>query len=136
MKVITDDLQNERVKIKDLVIRAHISKPIEKYEHRDPHVSAAEKAVNRGAEIKIGDLIGYVITKGPGSISEKAEILEFAGSYDTEYYINKQIIPVSLRVLSDFGYTEESFLPNKQQSLEKFMKKSIKEKIRKSILGK
>ena len=136
VKVIIDDLQNERVKIKDLVIRAHISKPIEKYEHRDPHVSAAEKAVNRGAEIKIGDLIGYVITKGPGSISEKAEILEFAESYDTEYYINKQIIPVSLRVLSDFGYTEESFLPNKQQSLEKFMKKSIKEKIRKSILGK
>jgi DNA polymerase I len=44
--------------------------------------------------------------------------------YDPEYYIKNQILPVSMRVLSALGYTEEEVLAEKRQKkLEGFFKK-------------
>ncbi len=56
-----------------------------------------------------GSVIGFVIEKGKGSISERAQPIELANleNVDTEYYINNQIIPASLRILKVLGVKEE-----------------------------
>ena len=40
-------------------------------------------------------------------ISYKAEPVDFAKDYDADYYINNQIVPAAIRVLSVLGVTED-----------------------------
>ncbi len=129
---VIDRIRKGKVDIKDLVIYTQITKSIEKYEQIGPHVAAAKKYVARGHTIKEGSVIEYVITKGAGSISSRAEPFEYADNYDPEYYINNQILPASMRILHGLGFTEEDVLeePPGQKSLETFMKKSLKNKLR------
>jgi DNA polymerase elongation subunit (family B) len=50
----------------------------------------------------------FVITKGSGSISQRAEPIEFATleQIDSDYYIYHQIVPAALRVLKVLGIKE------------------------------
>jgi DNA polymerase I/DNA polymerase-2 len=118
------NLQKEKVKIDDLIIYSQITRPLSEYEQVGPHVSAARKAVERGKIIKEGYTIGYVITKGSGSISLRAEPAEDAKNYDPDYYIHHQVIPAAIRVLGCLGYTEEDIIKTKKQyDLRGFLKK-------------
>ncbi len=127
---VVTDIKNGKVKLPDLSISTKITRPLENYEHIDPHVSAAIRAVKRGKSIKPGSIVNYIVTKGSGSISDRSEIIEYAKSYDPEYYINNQVIPAAIRVISIFGYTEDDLLSGKQQSLNKFIKESKLRRIR------
>ncbi len=70
----------------------------------------------------VGSKISYVIVKGPaGTLSERAYPVDMFNKFkdgilyakdktyelDTEYYIDKQLIPTVLRILGYFGYTED-----------------------------
>ena len=61
--------------------------------------------------------IGFVIVKGPGSISDRAMPYQLASyeDIDIEYYIDNQIIPVAVRILSTFGITESDIKTGKRQ---------------------
>ncbi len=94
--------------LRDLVVYEQLSKPINEYKQLLPHVSAAKKLIDRGITVDEGSVIGFVIEKGKGSISDRAQPVEFADlkRVDTEYYINNQILPASLRILRLFGVEE------------------------------
>ncbi|MBI4164024.1 MAG: ribonuclease H-like domain-containing protein [Candidatus Aenigmarchaeota archaeon] len=126
VKSVIENIKSEKAEFKDLVIYTQLSKPLDEYEQLVPHVLAAKKAISKGIQIPEGSVIGYIITRGSGSISERAEILELAKNYDQDYYINNQIIPATLRILSEFGYTEKDFLGEKQESLDIFMNRGNK----------
>jgi len=111
---IINDINAGRVKMDDLVIYTQLTKSISEYEQIGPHVAAAKKAVERGKVIREGSTIAYIITKGLGSISSRAEIAEDARDYDPEYYIHHQVIPAALRILSGLGYTERDILSGKK----------------------
>ncbi|MFB6180289.1 MAG: DNA polymerase domain-containing protein [Candidatus Nanohalobium sp.] len=116
-----EQLKNGEVPIEDLKIYTTLTKPPEEYDSTSPHVEAAKKAKKRGKEIPEESTITYVITSGGGSISEKAEILEYAEDYDAEYYIENQVIPAAMRVLKVFGYTEDQLKgKGKQSGLSRF----------------
>lgn len=55
--------------------------------------------------------MGFVIEKGSGSISEKAQPIEFGSleRIDTDYYIHHQILPASLRILKVLGVERKDF---------------------------
>ncbi len=125
---IIDNLKKGKVEFDDLIIYTQLTKPIEKYEQIGPHVLAAKKMRAKGMAVHEGSTIAYVITKGTGSISERAEPAEGADvkDYDPDYYTNNQVIPAAMRVLSGLGYKEEDLLSKKrleQVSLSKFVKK-------------
>lgn len=103
--------------LEDLTIFEQITRPLNQYEQIGPHVRAAEKAKARGRPIGEGSVIGFVIVKGSGSISDRAEPVEDVklGEYDQEYYINHQILPASMRVLKALGITKEEVLNKKKQ---------------------
>ncbi len=103
-------LKDGKAEMKDLVIYTQLRKAIDKYDNTSPELGAAKKAiaanVKRKEEIE-GATIGYIITKDGNSISEKAEIEETAKSYDPDYYINHQVLPATLKILKELGFSEE-----------------------------
>ena len=109
-------LRSGTVSLDDLVIYTQITRPLHLYEQIGPHVAAARKMIERGKIIKKGHTIGYVITKGVGSISQRAEPAEDAENYDPEYYINNQVIPAAMRVLGGLGYTEQDMVEDQRQA--------------------
>ena len=126
------------IDVKDLVIYTQITRPLDKYEQVGPHVAAAKKYMEHGQPVKEGSVIGYIITRGSGSISNRAEPFEYAENYDPDYYINNQILPAAMRILSGLGFSEDDVLEKgagdrTQRSLDKFMKKSMKKRLRASF---
>ncbi|HSB04601.1 MAG TPA: DNA-directed DNA polymerase [Thermodesulfobacteriota bacterium] len=105
-------LKNLKIELKDLVVYEQLNKPLEEYKVISPHVFAARKLISQGIPVGYGSVIGFVIEKGQKSISEKAQPVEFAElkKIDTDYYINNQILPVSLRILKVLGVDEQRLL--------------------------
>jgi len=121
VKDIVEKLQEGEIPVEKLRIYTTLNKKPENYESTAPHVEAAKKAIRRGEEISPGSTIDYVITRGSGSISSRAELAKYADSYDSEYYIENQIIPAALRALKVFGYTEDQLKgEGKQSGLDRF----------------
>ena len=130
------DLESGNMNMKKLIIYSQVTKKLEEYVQIGPHVSAARKSAARGRKIGEGSVIRYVITRGSGSISDRAEPFGYAENYDPDYYINNQVLPAVMRVLSGLGYTEEKVLgsDDEQSSLQEFIKKPLKHKIKNTIL--
>ena len=105
-------VKNLKVELKDLVVYEQLTKPTQEYRLISPHISAAKKLMAKGIPVNAGSVVGFVIEKGPGSISEKAQPIEFADlkKIDTDYYVHHQILPASLRILKVLGVGEEKLL--------------------------
>lgn len=121
VKDTIQSLKDGEIPVEDLKIYTTLTKPPEEYGSTAPHVEAVKKAKKRGDEISAETTVAYVIGRGAGSISSRAELLKYAEDYDPDYYIDNQVIPVALRVLKVFGYTEGQLKgKGKQSGLGKF----------------
>ena len=123
------DLRNRRVPYRDLVIWKTLTKPLEEYEVKAPHVEAAKLLQKEGWSLTIGDKVGYVVTSGSGKLYERVKPYTLASydEIDIEYYVTNQVIPAALRVLSLFGVKEEELIPPKSakpRTLFEFLSKS------------
>lgn len=112
VKQIVENIKSGNVEMDDLVINTRLTKSIKDYVSTGPHVEAAKKAMSHGIDIKEGDVVPYIITKGEKkglSISEKAVVYDFVeeGDYDADYYVNNQILPAVMRILESLGYSED-----------------------------
>jgi DNA polymerase elongation subunit (family B) len=129
VKLVRDTIEKiktGKVELDDLAIFEQITRPLSAYQTIGPHVKAAMKARDRGRPVDEGTVVAFVITKGRGSISDRAEPLEDVkpGQYDPEYYINNQVLPAAMRVLKALGYEEKEILSGKiQKKLEAWIKK-------------
>ena len=121
VRKIVQDLRKLEVSLKDLVIYEQITKPLSEYKAMSPHLMAAKKLCERGVPVGPGSVIGFVITKGRGKISQRAEPMEFAEvkDIDIDYYINNQVLPAALRILQVLGITEKQL--KTPAGLEKFL---------------
>jgi DNA polymerase I/DNA polymerase-2 len=121
VKYVIKQLNDGKIPLKDLIIIEEMTKPLSEYKAIGPHVIAARKIKERGRPIGEGMPILFVITKGKGSISERAEPFEDVDikDVDNDYYISHQIVPAALRVLTVLGVTEEELLG---ESLKSFLK--------------
>lgn len=103
-------LRAGEVPLTDVVVTTQLRKGIEGYEVKSPEVSAAKKAVQSGFKTKEdveNNTIGYIITKHGSTISDKAELEGMAKDYDPEYYINHQVLPSTMKILKELGFSEE-----------------------------
>jgi DNA polymerase I/DNA polymerase-2 len=121
VKDVITELKKRKIPLKDLIIIEQLTKPLSEYKAIGPHVVAARKIKERGRPLGEGMPIMFIITKGKGSISEKAEPFEDVNikDVDNDYYITHQIVPAALRVLTVLGVTEEELLG---ESLKSFLK--------------
>lgn len=116
VKDTVERLKNGDVPVEELKIHTKLTKDPEEYDSKAPHVEAVKKAKEKGDKIEAETTVDYVITRGAGSISDRAELTKYAEDYDADYYIDKQIIPVSFRVLKVFGYEKTQLKGEGKQS--------------------
>ena len=109
-------LRSGEIDVDELKIYTTLTKPPEEYGNTAPHVEAAKKAKKRGDTVEPETTVDYVITRSGKSISEQAELTKYADNYDADYYIDNQVIPVAMRVLKVFGYTEDQLKGKGKQS--------------------
>jgi DNA polymerase I/DNA polymerase-2 len=112
VRKVINDLRKRKVSLKDLIIYEELTKPIEQYKLISPHVMAAKKLKQGGIEVGEGQVIMFVIQEGIGSISERAEPIEFAKleKIDLDYYIGHQILPAAMRILQALGVSENELI--------------------------
>jgi len=128
VKLVRDTIEKikeGKVSLDDLAIFEQITRPISSYQAIGPHVKAAMKSLQKGRPVGEGTVIAFVITKGKGSISDRAEPLEDVKpeQYDPDYYVNNQVLPAAMRVLRALGYEEKEILSGKiQKRLEAWAK--------------
>lgn len=125
VRKVIDDVRSGRVDIEKLIIWKTLTKKVSEYEVDAPHVMAAKRLEKLGIRPDVGSKIGYVIVRGSGNISSRAYpyMLVKPGDVDVDYYINHQVIPAALRILSYFGVTEKQLEVPRGRSLADFLSK-------------
>ncbi|MEM0249728.1 MAG: DNA polymerase domain-containing protein, partial [Desulfurococcaceae archaeon] len=109
VRSVLSDLAQGKIPIEKLIIWKTLTKPIEEYDAETPHVNVAKKMLRYGFRIGVGDKVGYVIVRGTGKISERAEpymLVKDPRNVDYNYYVDHQIVPAALRILEYFGVTD------------------------------
>ena len=106
---VIQELRSGRIEIDKLVIWKTLTKRPEEYHAEQPHVTAARIMRRLGYKVGPGAKIGFIIVKGKGPISKRAKpyFIVKQEEVDVDYYIDKQVIPAALRILSYFGVTEK-----------------------------
>lgn len=114
-----DELRRGETAVRDLIIWKSLTKPIEEYKVKAPHVQVAKEYLKLGRELMPGDKIGYVITKKGTKLYDKARpyFEVTSDQVDTEYYVSGQVAPAAARILGIFGISEDELLLGKQRSL-------------------
>lgn len=117
-KDVIKKLKEGKAAKKELVIMKQLKAKPSKYESIGPHVAAAQKAMKKGKEIDVGSIIGFIVTRKGKSISEKAEMEEYVseGDYDSDYYIEHQILPAVLNIMQELGYGKDDLIHGGKQS--------------------
>ncbi|MCX8189168.1 MAG: DNA-directed DNA polymerase [Nitrososphaeria archaeon] len=103
-----NNLVSQKVPLKQLIIWKQITKSLEDYEATAPHVEVAKKLIGEGWKIQPGDKVGYVIVKGTGRLYTRVKPYFKANlnEIDWNYYVEKQVLPVCMRILEVFGIKE------------------------------
>ncbi|MBU0962862.1 MAG: DNA-directed DNA polymerase [Nanoarchaeota archaeon] len=110
-------LREKEVKLEELLIQTQLKMDISDYEQIGPHVAVARRMQEKGYPVSSGVPIWYIIVEGKGMIRDRARLPEECKEkeYDTEYYVNNQIIPAVEKILEVFGYKKEDLLKEKSQ---------------------
>ena len=116
-------MRKGKIPFRAFVIWKTLTKKVEEYAVRAPHVEAAKMLKREGWDLTLGDKVGYVITVGSGRLYERVKPYVFASyeELDIEYYITNQVVPAAARILSMFGIKEKDLLaPTKPKTLTDF----------------
>jgi DNA polymerase I len=112
VREIIGKLRKGQIPIADLTIRKTLTKPIEEYKVRTPHVEVAKKLLKQGWELTVGDKVAYIVTNRRGKLFEKAEPYNRVQlkDVDVDYYLDNQIKPAAMRILELFGVNEKALI--------------------------
>ncbi|MBA3064648.1 hypothetical protein FP803_04385 [Candidatus Woesearchaeota archaeon] len=120
VKNVITDLRDKKIPIEKVVIHTQLQKQIGEYDSIGPHVAAAQRMIDRGIPVGPGSLIKYVITKGKSKekIRDRAKLPEEISQddYDSDYYINNQIIPSVEKIFEVLGFEKDELINSLDQS--------------------
>ncbi len=109
---LTGNLKSKNLPLSSFIIWKTLTKPVEGYEVNAPHVEAAKKMAKDGWPVTAGDKVGFIITKRPGKLFQKAEphYKVTVEDLDYDYYVRNQIVPAAARILEILGASEDQLL--------------------------
>jgi DNA polymerase I len=111
----------------DLTLTRRYTKSTGSYKNKQPHIQLVEKIRKRGGHVPvIGDRVPFVIIRDNKGRRNKdlfvnrAEDPQYALEknipLDTEYYIEKQVLPPLIRIFETFGVTRDDLFKERGQS--------------------
>ncbi|MGV8175089.1 MAG: DNA-directed DNA polymerase [Methanothrix sp.] len=121
------DISQDPGILEELTLTRRYTKSSSSYKNKQPHIQLVEKIRERGGSVPgVGDRIPFVIVQGKRGKKSKelfvnraedpAYVLEKNMPLDTEYYVEKQILPPVLRIFESFGVGRERLCAGKGQS--------------------
>lgn len=121
------DLSEDPEILGDLTLTRRYTKSTASYKNKQPHIQLVEKIKKRGGQVPgVGDRVPFVIIRGRNSrrnkelFVDRAEdpsyVLEKNLPLDTEYYVEKQILPPVLRIFETFGVDKDRLCTGRGQS--------------------
>jgi DNA polymerase, archaea type len=118
VRQIIIDLKNGKVKKSELAIITVLKRKPEQYDSIGPHVAAAKKAISKGIDVPVGSVLSFIVTKNGKTISDKAELEQFVdeGNYDSDYYIENQVLPAVIRIMQELDYSKEDLIHGGKQT--------------------
>ena len=120
VKEVIINLREKKIPIEKVVIHTQLQKAISEYDSIGPHVAVAQRMIDKGIPIGPGSLIKYVITKGKGKekIRDRAKLPEEISQddYDSDYYVNNQIIPSVEKIFEVLGFEKDDLINSFDQS--------------------
>ncbi len=122
------DIKENKVPVEKMIIFTQLQKETDMYDAVGPHVAVARKMAEKGIPVGAGSIIKFVITKPKSSkerIRDRAKFPEEVAQkdYDSDYYINNQILPSIERIFNVLGYAKEDLIYKQDQSkLDRFFK--------------
>ncbi len=123
VKNMIAQLRSHAVPTEKVIISTQLQKPVGAYGNVGPHVAVAQRMIERGMTVVPGSIISYVITAGKGPLRDNAKLPDEVqnNEYDTEYYVNNQILPSIDRIFDVLGIdVDEAVNKKEQQSLGKY----------------
>lgn len=120
---VIETLKAGEVDVEDVTVWKTLTMLPESYKSKQAHAEAVRRAMEdpaRDYEPVVGAKVGYVILdRGHGLLSENSELIEFydpaEDTLDYDYYVQKQVLPSAMRVLENFGVTENELLGRPKQ---------------------
>jgi len=109
---LTRNLKSKKLPLSSFIVWKTLTKPVEAYEVNAPHVEVAKKMAKDGWPVTVGDKVGFVITKRPGKLFQKAEphYKVTVDDVDYDYYVRNQIVPAAARILEILGVSESQLV--------------------------
>ena len=120
VKDIIKKVKNKEISIDKMIIQKQLKKDIADYEAVGPHVYVAKMMRAQGMYIGAGSVISFVIDEGEGIIRDRAKLLNESKTYDADYYINNQIVPVVERIFEVLGIKKDLLMHHEQSRLGEF----------------
>jgi DNA polymerase I len=125
VKKIIDNLRNHKVPVHDLIIYRILSRNLEEYTDKFPHVEVAKEMRAKNYVVGPGSVIKYAIVLGMGALHERAKIPSEVKreNIDSRFYIEHQLLPCVEDVFKLFNISREELLLSKGQAeLDEFKK--------------
>ncbi|MEM2863936.1 MAG: DNA polymerase domain-containing protein [Candidatus Bathyarchaeia archaeon] len=119
IKQLISEIRSGKISLKEFIIWKTLTRPLEDYKVRAPHVEVSKRLKEKGWRLDVGDKVGYIVARGDGKIYERAVYYSEASEDDVdhEYYVENQVVPAVLRILEPFNVRRESLTAPKGSSL-------------------
>ncbi|MFH1840424.1 MAG: DNA-directed DNA polymerase [Nanoarchaeota archaeon] len=115
VRKVIEKIKRGKEDMEKMIIKTQLKRKLEGYAVEGPHVKVARKMKAKGEYVGPGITVQYIVTPGKGNIGNRAEIPEDAKSYDADYYINNQILPVVEKIFDVLGRGKEELVGGKKQ---------------------
>ncbi len=119
---VQEKLRKGEIPLEKLTVIKGITKSIASYEGIQPHIELAKKMSNRNPSEapKVGDRLGFVITRGSQMLSKRAEDPNYVEKHkipiDSNYYLYSQLLPPIERIFDAVGVTTGEILGEGRQT--------------------
>jgi DNA polymerase I len=120
---VVKDLLEGKTDLSKLVITKTMTKMPKNYVAPQPHIELVKKVQMRNPNEApgLGDRVGYVIVKGIGLLSKRAEdpgyVAERGLQIDSKYYIENQLMPPLERIFGALNISKSELMGNGKQML-------------------
>ena len=106
---LISNVKNRNIALADLIIEMRLTRSLNAYSSRGPHIVAAELAAAKGDTVGRGYKVRFIVKTGSGKISDRVALPENVAidEYDIDYYVNNQVIRPVIKIFDVFGISEE-----------------------------
>lgn len=103
-----EKVRKDKIPLEDYIIKTQLKRRTDKYLSIGPHVRAAMRLEESGETVGKGTLIEYVVAEGGGNIGNRSYPFQLLGKRkpDKKYYINHQLLPAVMKILTELGITK------------------------------